>query len=85
MKKNIISVFTLFFFLIKGFSQSATEDTLFPLKFFIGEQVINANDPNEKQIIKIWKDYLKEGKFGDSTSSFWSFEDSQSPGFGLLV
>ncbi|MCH2232512.1 MAG: hypothetical protein MK105_19400 [Crocinitomicaceae bacterium] len=79
MRKIIIAGFALLLFGVKGFSQSAIEDTLVPLKFFICEQVVNANDPNEKQIIQLWKDYLSEGEFGDSTSSFWSFEDSNNP------
>jgi len=49
------------------------------LVFYIGEQVINAEDENEKQIIQLWKDYLLNGKYGDTASVFWSFEDSNAP------
>lgn len=49
------------------------------LVFYIGEQVVNAEDENEKQIIQLWKDYLLANKYGDTTSAFWSFEDSKIP------
>jgi len=53
MNKIIISGFILICFGVTGLSQNNSQDTLdLKLKFFIGKQVINANDENEKQIME---------------------------------
>ncbi len=80
MKKAIITGVIFLLVSFKAFSQNNTQDTLSrKLVFYIGEQVINANDKNEKQIIKLWKEYLLAGKSGDTTSPFWSFENTTVP------
>lgn len=78
MKKYIILV--LAFLYLKGLSQNSTADqSSNKLAFFIGEQVINAEGENEKQILQLWKDYLLKGKYGDPNSPYWSFEKTNAP------
>jgi|FLOH01.1.fsa_nt_gi hypothetical protein len=80
MNKTIITGIIFLFIGLKAFSQNNTQDTLSgKLVFYVGEQVINANDKNEKQIIQLWKDYLLTGKYGDTTSPYWSFENTNVP------
>jgi hypothetical protein len=64
---------------INVLSQSNNSETIDTLTFFIGEQVINADGENEKQIIKLWKDYLLTGQYGDTNSPYWSFEKTNVP------
>ena len=76
----IISLLFTFFIIPKVNSQNIqTTSTDSSLIFFIGEQVVNAEDENEKQIIQLWKNYLLEGKFGDPNSPFWSFDGTKAP------
>ncbi|KOY86402.1 hypothetical protein AD998_09820 [bacterium 336/3] len=62
---------------LKVFGQNNTSSD--KLKFFIGEQVINAGDENEKQIIQIWKNYISSGQYGNPDSPYWSFEKTNVP------
>lgn len=47
---------------LNAFSQNNNSVTDDKLKFFIGEQVINAEGENEKQIIQLWKNYISDGQ-----------------------
>lgn len=69
-------VFVVVFITINTFAQNNTSNKL---KFFIGEQVINAEDENEKQIIQLWKDYVTNGQYSDPNSPYWSFEKTNVP------
>ncbi|GAB1308590.1 hypothetical protein KH5_12730 [Urechidicola sp. KH5] len=80
MIKNIIAGIILFPLTFKAFSQNNIQDSLSEkLVFYVGEQVINADDENEKLIIQLWKDYLLNGEYGDTNSPYWSFENINVP------
>ena len=80
MSKNIITGIILFLITFKTFSQNNSQDTLSEkLVFYVGEQVINADDENEKLIIQLWKDYLLNGEYGDTNSPYWSLENVNVP------
>lgn len=77
-------IFIILIVIFGGIMSKAISQNITPIKnssliFYVGKEVINANDENEKQIIQLWKDYLVEGKFEDKESPFWSFEDSNVP------
>lgn len=80
MKKNITKAIIFLFISINAFSQNNIQETSSEkLVFYIGEQVINANDEDEKQIIQLWKEYLLAGNYGDTSSPYWSFENTNVP------
>jgi hypothetical protein len=64
---------------LNAFSQNNNSVTDEKLKFFIGEQVINAEGENEKQIIQLWKNYISDGQYGDSNSPYWLHENVNFP------
>ncbi len=77
----LIAVICTFCTSLYTFSQTdiIKEQSKEKLVFFIGSEVNNANDKNEKEIIHLWKDYLLSGKFQDQESPFWSFEKMRIP------
>lgn len=76
---TVIILFQLFVFVscVQGFSQAENSEN--KLSFYIGEQVTNATDVNEKQIIELWKSYLLAGKYGEESSPYWSFDNVNVP------
>jgi hypothetical protein len=80
MKRNIITGIIFLFIGFKTFSQNKIQETFIEkLVFYVGEQVINADDENEKQIIELWKNYLTKGTYGDTASPYWSYESTNVP------
>ncbi len=77
MKKYAFLI--ILFTSLTAFGQSNNSETADKLKFFIGEQVVNADGENEKQIIQLWKNYLLAGQYGDINSPYWSFENVTVP------
>jgi hypothetical protein len=59
--------------------QNNNSETDEKIKFFIGDQVVNAEGEDEKQIIELWKIYLLAGQYGDINSPYWSFENVTVP------
>lgn len=56
-----------------AFGQNNNSEKDDKLKFFIGEQVVNSEGENEKQIIELWKNYISNGQYGDTNSPYWSY------------
>ena len=61
----------IIFISLSTFSQNDTLGISNKVKFFIGEQVINADGENERQIIQLWQNYISAGQYGDTNSPFW--------------
>lgn len=49
------------------------------IQFFVHEEVTNADGEAERQIIQLWQDYIRAGKFQDPESPYWSFENMKVP------
>jgi len=62
-----------------GYAQSPDSASKESFVFYISEEVTNANEEDEKQIIQLWKDYLMAGNFEDPNSPYWSFEQMKIP------
>ncbi|MGJ8685685.1 MAG: hypothetical protein ACSHWW_13725 [Nonlabens sp.] len=77
MKKIIYLTLILTFNIC--YSQNEAEKLESNLNFFMGSEVANAADQPEKEIIRLWESYLKEGEFQDNQSPFWSFDNMKIP------
>ena len=77
MKKTIFIVFVLIHLI--SYTQNQTEKLNGNLEFFTSSDVMNAEGQSEKEIIELWKNYLKEGKFQDNKSPYWSFDNMKIP------
>lgn len=77
MKKIIFIIFALIYTISQA--QDHKEGLTSNLEFFTDSEVMNAEDQPEKEIIELWKNYLKEGKFQDSQSPYWSFDNMKIP------
>lgn len=62
-----------------GFAQTNPDQTLSGIEFYIHKEVTNSNGEVEKELIKLWKNYISEGKFQDSNSPYWSFQNMSVP------
>ena len=49
------------------------------IEFYIHEEVTNADGEVEKELITLWQHYIREGKFQDPNSPYWSFENMRVP------
>ena len=78
MNCKLFLLIILFSSCLAGFSQTENE-TASKLKFYTGSEVMNAEDLPEKEIIDLWKNYLKDGNFEDSQSPYWSFDNMKIP------
>lgn len=80
MKYHLITIALIIIFQ-SSFAQKEEQEGLVNrnIDFFIGSEVTNANDEDEKQIIQLWKNYLIEGKFQDDNSPYWSFDQLKIP------
>ncbi|MFD2566894.1 hypothetical protein [Pseudotenacibaculum haliotis] len=65
---------------------------LFINSFFIWGQIVNiiidknvenAEDPNEKEIIKVWSEYLQSGEYKNPETKFWDQSQYQIPDYFL--
>ena len=79
MTKTNLMITILLTTCLQALGQNNNSETADKLKFFIGEQVVNAEGENEKQIIELWKNYLLAGQYGDTNSPYWSFENASVP------
>ncbi|MBT8180509.1 MAG: hypothetical protein KJO53_02860 [Eudoraea sp.] len=79
MKEILFLTFLLF--LQIGYSQTEHKElkSNSKIEFFIDDEVINAEGEAEKLIIELWKNYLLEGKFQDTQSPYWSFDNMKVP------
>jgi hypothetical protein len=76
--KKYTFILTIFISL-SAYSQNDTLGISNKVKFFIGEQVINADGENERQIIQLWQNYISAGQYGDTNSPFWLFGNVNVP------
>ena len=53
------------------------------MNFMVDPSVINANDPDEKEIIELWKGYIESGEFKNQDSIYWSFDQMKVPDYFL--
>ncbi|MGB5646884.1 hypothetical protein [Muriicola sp.] len=76
-----ILILTFLFIIQTGYAQNHKKELNSDsnVKFFVGSEVMNAEDQAEKRIIQLWKDYLLEGKFQDDQSPYWSFDNMKIP------
>jgi len=49
------------------------------LEFSIHEEVTNADGEVEQELIRLWQNYISDGKFEDKNSPYWSFENMKVP------
>lgn len=49
------------------------------LEFYIHKEVTNADGAIEQELIQLWKNYLMDGNFQDTSSPYWSFENMKVP------
>jgi hypothetical protein len=72
-----------FFFLFlslmigQGFAQESTSG----IDFLVDESVINANDPDEKEIITLWKAYIESNQYQVRDSVYWSYDKMVIPDY----
>lgn len=78
MVKPLLCSFLLCLSLV-GFTQDGVSDTTGGLEFYIHEEVSNAGEEIEQQIIELWRNYLLEGRYTDTNSPYWSFENMAVP------
>ncbi|MEM6686947.1 MAG: hypothetical protein AAF617_14290 [Bacteroidota bacterium] len=78
MKHTLLFVFLLI--LSIGYAQN---DTTFKVR--IDANVENANDPEEKEIIALWTDYLQSGEFQNLETTYWDTSQFRIPDFSLWM
>jgi len=76
-KINLILL--LVFVTMTSFAQTDTSKTRNGIEFYIHKEVTNSNGETEQQLINLWRNYISEGKFQDSLSPYWTFQDMKVP------
>lgn len=49
------------------------------IEFYIHKEVTNADGEVEQELIRLWQNYISDGKFEDRNSPYWSFENMTVP------
>tara|TARA_B110001452_G_scaffold263895_1_gene266034 strand:+ start:1731 stop:2147 length:417 start_codon:yes stop_codon:yes gene_type:complete len=80
---NRILLFILFSTLTNFIQAQNIEDNSSFLNVIIDENVLNAGDENEKEIIKIWSNYLNSGEYKNPTSIYWDRSEYPIPDYFL--
>jgi hypothetical protein len=77
-------LFFILFSIITNFIQAQnSENDINYLNLIIDKNVLNAEDENEKEIIKIWNDYLNSGEYKNPTSIYWDRSEYPIPDYFL--
>lgn len=61
------------------FSQVNAITDNYGITFHIHEEVTNADGDVEKQLIRLWKNYISDSNFQDPKSPYWSFKNMKVP------
>jgi hypothetical protein len=69
----------LFFTGYTGFAQTDKTDSQGGIEFYVHEEVTNADGEVEQELIALWQHYISDGKFQDTDSPYWSFENMKVP------
>ena len=76
---KILLVITFFSIQMISYAQISDTTEITGIEFFVHEEVTNANGEVEQELIKLWQNYITDGKFEDKNSPYWSFENSVVP------
>ena len=61
------------------YAQVDSSNTQSGIEFYIHEEVTNADGEIEQELINLWQGYIRDGKFEDPNSPYWSFENMKVP------
>ncbi len=77
--KSYLLIISAIMLLTSAFSQSVKSDSTSNIDFYIHEEVSNADGEVEQELIALWQGYIRDGKFEDPNSPYWSFENMTVP------
>ena len=62
---------------LAGFAQEETSG----IDFYVDQSVINADDPDEKEIINLWQNYIESNQYKVRDSVYWSYDKMVIPDY----
>jgi hypothetical protein len=84
MKKGLLVKFLLGFLIsFITISEGIAQEEHAGIDFLIDRSVINADDPDEQEIIELWKGYITSDEYKNRDSIYWSFDKMAVPDYFL--
>ena len=80
---NRILLFILFSTITNFIQAQKIENDTNSLNIIIDKNVLNAEDENENEIIKLWSNYLNSGEYKNPTSIYWDRSEYPIPDYFL--